>query len=74
MEHKKITLRQVVLVEGKYDQIKLSSILDAAILTTKGFGIFKEAEKKALLRRLAKERGIIVVTDSDGARFCLKIR
>lgn len=67
MENKKITLRQVVLVEGKYDQIKLSSILDATILTTKGFGIFKEAEKKSLLRRLAKERGIIVVTDSDGA-------
>ncbi len=67
MESEKITLRQVVLVEGKYDQIKLSSILNATILTTKGFGIFKEAEKKALLRRLAKERGIIVVTDSDGA-------
>ncbi len=67
MEHNKISLRQVVLVEGKYDQIKLSSLLDATILTTKGFGIFKEAEKKALLRRLAKERGIIVVTDSDGA-------
>lgn len=67
MENEKITLRQVVLVEGKYDQIKLSSLLDATILTTKGFGIFKEAEKKALLRRLAKERGIIVVTDSDGA-------
>ena len=67
MENNKITLRQVVLVEGKYDQIKLSSILNATILTTKGFGIFKEGEKKALLRRLAKERGIIVVTDSDGA-------
>lgn len=67
MKTEKITLRQVVLVEGKYDQIKLASILDATILTTKGFGIFKETEKKALLRRLAKERGIIVVTDSDGA-------
>ena len=63
----KIKLQQVVLVEGKYDKIKLSSLLDATILTTDGFGIFKEAEKRALLRRLAKERGIIVVTDSDGA-------
>lgn len=63
----KIKLNQVVLVEGKYDKIKLSSLLDATILTTDGFGIFKEAEKRSLLRRLAKERGIIVVTDSDGA-------
>lgn len=63
----KIKLNQVVLVEGKYDKIKLSSLLDATILTTDGFGIFKEAEKRALLRRLAAERGIIVVTDSDGA-------
>lgn len=63
----KLIIHRVVLVEGKYDQIKLASILDATILTTKGFGIFKEAEKKSLLRRLAKERGIIVVTDSDGA-------
>ncbi len=63
----KLKLQRVVLVEGKYDKIKLSSLLDATILTTDGFGIFKEAEKKALLRRLAKERGLIVVTDSDGA-------
>lgn len=63
----KLKLNRVVLVEGKYDKIKLSSLLDATILTTHGFGIFKESEKKALLRRLAKERGLIVVTDSDGA-------
>ncbi len=63
----KLKLTRVVLVEGKYDKIKLDSLLDATILTTHGFGIFKEAEKKALLRRLAKERGLIVVTDSDGA-------
>lgn len=63
----KMKLNRVVLVEGKYDKIKLDSLLDATILTTQGFGIFKEAEKKALLRRLAKERGLIVVTDSDGA-------
>lgn len=63
----KLTIHPIVLVEGKYDKIKLSSLLDATILTTDGFGIFKKAEKKALLRRLAKERGILVVTDSDGA-------
>lgn len=63
----KLTLHEVVLVEGKYDKIKVSSIVDATILTTDGFGIFKEKEKTALLRRLAAERGLIVVTDSDGA-------
>lgn len=63
----KIILHEVVLVEGKYDKIKVGSIVDATILTTDGFGIFKEKEKIALLRRLAAERGIIVVTDSDGA-------
>ncbi|MBQ8381686.1 MAG: DUF4093 domain-containing protein [Clostridia bacterium] len=63
----KLKINRVVLVEGKYDKIKLDSLLDATVLTTHGFGIFKEAEKKALLRRLAKERGLIVVTDSDGA-------
>ena len=63
----KLKINRVVLVEGKYDKIKLNSLLDATILTTQGFGIFKEKEKKALLRRLAKERGLLVVTDSDGA-------
>ncbi len=71
-ENAKLTLHQVVLVEGKYDKIKVGSVVDATILTTDGFGIFKEKEKVALLRRLAAERGLIVVTDSDGAGLVIR--
>ena len=56
-----------VIVEGKYDKIKLSSVFDAVIITTDGFGIFKNKEKRDLIKTLAKERGAIVATDSDGA-------
>ncbi len=67
-----IPLEPVILVEGKYDQIKLSGIFDGVILTTEGFGIFKQPEKRALLRRLARERGILIFTDSDGAGFVIR--
>ncbi len=62
----KIKLKIPVIVEGKYDKITLSSVLDAVILTTDGFGIFNNSEKRALIRRLAED-GIIVLCDSDGA-------
>ena len=62
----KIPISLPVVVEGKYDQIKLASIIDATILTTEGFGIFNNKEKRALLRALSKN-GIILLTDSDGA-------
>ncbi len=68
----KLMIRKVILVEGKYDKIKLNSIIDGMIITTDGFGIFKEKEKSALLRRLAAERGILVVTDSDGAGLVIR--
>ncbi len=55
-----------VVVEGRYDKIKLSSIVDADIITTDGFAIFNQKEKTALLRRLAEGRGVIVLTDPDG--------
>ncbi len=61
-----------VLVEGKYDKIKLDSILDAQILTTDGFGIFKKAEFASLLRRLADRTQLIVLTDSDGAGLVIR--
>lgn len=67
-----IPLEPVILVEGKYDQIKLSGIFDGTILTTDGFGIFKQPEKRALLRRLAKQRGLLIFTDSDGAGFVIR--
>lgn len=67
-----IKLDRPVIVEGKYDAIKLSGILDALIIKTDGFGIFKDKEKQRLLTRLAKEKGIIVLTDSDGAGFVIR--
>ena len=67
-----IRLNQAVIVEGKYDAIKLSSIIDALIITTDGFSIFKDKEKLNLIRTMAKKTGIIIITDSDMAGF--KIR
>lgn len=61
-----------IVVEGKYDKIKLSNIVDCPIVTTDGFGIFKSAEKKKLIRKYAESGGITVLTDSDSAGF--KIR
>jgi ribonuclease M5 len=63
---------KAIIVEGKYDIIKLSNIVDGIIIKTDGFGIFKDKEKQLLLRRLAKEKGIIVLTDSDSAGFLIR--
>lgn len=63
---------RVVVVEGRYDKIKLQSVLDAVIIETDGFGIFNNAEKQRLLRRLAEKRGLLVLTDSDGAGFTIR--
>lgn len=68
----KIILKQTVVVEGKYDKIKLSSFIDANIIETGGFRIYKDKEKLKLLRRLANTCGLIIITDSDTAGF--KIR
>lgn len=62
----KLHIALPVVVEGKYDKIKLDSVIDATVLTTGGFGIFNSAEKKALIRRLCKD-GVILLCDSDGA-------
>ena len=67
-----IKIRQAVIVEGKYDKIKLSGIIDAPIIQTDGFGIFKDKEQMALLRKVAQIRGLIVFTDSDGAGFVIR--
>ncbi|MBQ3136258.1 MAG: DUF4093 domain-containing protein [Clostridia bacterium] len=67
-----IKLDRPVIVEGKYDIIKLSGIIDSLIIKTDGFGIFKDKEKQLLLRRLANEKGIIVLTDSDSAGFIIR--
>lgn len=65
-------LEQAVIVEGKYDKIKLNSIIDGVIITTNGFSVIKDKEKIELIRYFAKKRGIIILTDSDSAGF--KIR
>ncbi|MDD6528320.1 MAG: DUF4093 domain-containing protein [Oscillospiraceae bacterium] len=67
-----IKLDRPVIVEGKYDVIKLSNIIDGLIIKTDGFGIFKDSEKQKLIRRLANEKGIIVLTDSDSAGFVIR--
>ena len=65
MEKMKIDLP--IIVEGKYDKIKIKSLFDACVITTEGFGVFKNSEKLALIRNLAAKSKIIVITDSDGA-------
>ncbi len=63
---------KVIVTEGRYDKIRLSSVVDALIITTDGFHIFNDREKQNFLKKLARERGLIIVTDSDAAGF--KIR
>ena len=67
-----IKIDKPIIVEGKYDVIKLSRIVDGLIIKTDGFGIFKDKEKQMLLRRLAGEKGIVVLTDSDSAGFLIR--
>lgn len=68
----KLRVREVILVEGRYDKNTLAQVVDGLILTTEGFGIFKDREKAALFRRLARERGAVVLTDSDGAGLVIR--
>lgn len=65
-------IREVVVVEGRYDKNTLSQVVDAVILETSGFGIFNDREKRKLLQTLAEKRGLIVLTDSDGAGFLIR--
>lgn len=65
-------IKEAILVEGRYDKNALSQTVDALILESGGFGIFNDKEKQALLRRVAARRGLIVLTDSDGAGFVIR--
>ena len=67
-----LKIREAIVVEGRYDKNTLSQIVDAPILETSGFGIFKDKEQMSLLRRIAERRGLIVFTDSDGAGFVIR--
>lgn len=70
----RIPVREVIVVEGRYDKNTLLQIFDAAVVETGGFGINNDAEKLALLRRLAAERGLVVLTDSDAAGFMIRAK
>ncbi len=67
-----IKIKEAIVVEGRYDKIKLSSIVDAPIIETNGFRIFSDKEKQSLIRKIADVRGILVFTDSDGAGFVIR--
>jgi len=68
----KIPLSQAIICEGKYDAIRLASLFDTLILPTDGFRIYSHGERRALFRRLAAQRGLIVATDSDAAGFQIR--
>ena len=67
-----VKIKEAIVVEGRYDKNTLSQIVDAPILETGGFGIFKNKEQMALLRSVAEKRGLIVFTDADGAGFVIR--
>ncbi len=68
----KLRIREAIVVEGRYDKNALSQAVDAVILETSGFGVFNDKEKRRLLRELAEKRGLILLTDSDGAGFVIR--
>lgn len=67
-----IHIDRTIVVEGKYDQIKLAGVVDGLIIPTGGFAIYKNKEKQELLRALAKKTGLVVLTDSDAAGFQIR--
>lgn len=68
----KIKLSQAILVEGKYDAIRLDSLFDTLILPVNGFRIYKDSQARAMVRRVAAQRGLVVATDSDAAGFRIR--
>lgn len=65
-------IKEVIVVEGRYDKNTLAQVVDAAVITLGGFSVFNDKEKLAFLRRLAEKQGLIVLTDSDGAGFVIR--
>ena len=68
----RIKVDRPVIVEGRYDKIRIASLIEGTVITTDGFGVFKNSEKKALIRCLASERGVIILTDSDGGGLVIR--
>ena len=66
------SVREVIVVEGRYDKNTLRQVVDAVVIETAGFGIFNDAQKQKLLRKMAAARGLIVLTDPDGAGFVIR--
>ena len=65
-------IKEVIVVEGRYDKNALKQVVEATVIETHGFGVFNDRERLALLRRLAAEKGLILLTDSDGAGFVIR--
>ncbi len=66
------TLKEAIIVEGRYDCIKLQSVINATVIPTNGFRIFSDPEKRALIKKLAAERGLVILTDSDRGGFRIR--
>ena len=67
-----VKIKEVIVVEGRYDKNTLSQIVDATIIETKGFGVMKDRALLSLLRQAAEKRGLIILTDSDGGGFVIR--
>lgn len=67
-----LSLKEAIIVEGRYDKIKLKSIVDTPVIETGGFRVFKDKEKQSLIRKIAEKRGILVLTDSDSGGFVIR--
>ena len=67
-----IKLKEAVIVEGRYDKIKLKNLVDAPIIETNGFRIFNDKERRDMIRQIADRRGILIMTDSDGAGLVIR--
>ena len=65
-------IKEVIVVEGRYDKNALLQVVDATVITTEGFGVFNDKEKVDYLRRLAEKQGVLLLTDPDGAGFVIR--
>lgn len=68
----KYRVKEIIIVEGRYDKNAVSQVIDGTIIETSGFGIFRDREKAKWLRTLAQKRGVIILTDGDGAGFVIR--
>ena len=67
-----LKVKEVIVVEGRYDKNTVSQVVDAVIIETSGYGIFSDSEKIDLLKKLAEKRGLVILTDSDSAGFLIR--